>query len=44
MLDNLFKNQLNDKLEFLEKRFNKESTCLTLLTTNMESIKSNFII
>ena len=40
MLENLFKAQLKDKLEFLEKRDNNESTCLTLLSTNMENIKS----
>ena len=40
MLENLFKDQLKGKLEFLEKRNNNESTCLNLLTTNMETIKS----
>ena len=40
MLEGLFNKQLKDKLEFLEKRNKNESTCLTLLTTNMESIKS----
>ena len=40
MLENLFKNQLKDKLEFLEKRDNNELTCLKLLSTNMDTIKS----
>ena len=40
MLENLFKDQLKGKLEFLEKRNNNESTCLNLLSTNMETIKS----
>ena len=39
MLEGLFKNQLKDKLEYLEKRDTNESTCLKLLTTNMETIK-----
>ncbi len=42
MLEGLFKNQLKDKLEYLEKRDTNESTCLKLLTTNMETIKSIF--
>ena len=40
MLENLFNGQLKGKLEFLEKRNNNETTCLNLLTTNMETIKS----
>ena len=40
MLEGLFKNQLNSKLEFLEKRDNNESKCLNLLSNNMEEIKS----
>ena len=40
ILENLFKVQLKDKLELLEKRNNNEATCLTLLGKNMESIKS----
>ena len=39
MLENLFKIQLKDKLEFLEKRNNNETTCLTLLDTNMKNIQ-----
>ena len=42
MLEGLFKNQLKDKLEYLEKGDTNESTCLKLLTTNMETIKSIF--
>ena len=46
MLEGLFKTQLIDKLEFLEKRNKNESSCLTVLNTNMDTIKSiyNYII
>ena len=46
MLEGLFKNQLIEKLEFLEKRNTNESTCLKLLNTNMDTIQSmyNYII
>ncbi len=40
MLEGLFNKQLKDKLEFLEKRNSNESTCLTLLSTNMKTIES----
>ena len=40
MLEGLFKNQLIEKLEFLEKRNTNESTCITLLSKNMDTIKS----
>ena len=40
MLEGLFNKQLKDKLEFLEKRNTNESTCLTLLSTNMKTIES----
>jgi hypothetical protein len=41
-LENLFNKQLKEKLEFLEKRNSNESTCLTVLSTNMKSIESNY--
>ena len=44
-LENIIKNQLKttlESLEFLEKRNTNEETCLTLLSSNMKSIESNY--
>jgi len=44
-LKNLFHKQLTESLksiENLEKKDKSESTCLTLLSSNMKSIESNY--
>ena len=44
-LENIIKNQLKttlESLELLEKRNTNEETCLTLLSSNMKSIESNY--
>jgi hypothetical protein len=44
-LENIIKKQLQttlESLEFLEKRNNNEEICLTLLSSNMKSIESNY--
>ncbi len=41
LLLSLFASQIKGKLEYLEKRNNTETSCLTLLDTNMKDIQSN---
>ena len=44
-LKNLFQKQLTESLkslEVLEKKDKSESSCLTLLSSNMKSIESNY--
>lgn len=38
----LFDKQLKEKLDSLEEKNTKETSCLLLLSTNMKSIESNF--
>ena len=42
ILEKLFNKQLKEKLDELEKRNSNESACLTLLSSNMKSIESNY--
>ena len=41
-LNNLFNKQLKQKLDYLEERSKNETTCLSLLSTNIKNIESKY--